>query len=159
MVCGVQDPGNLGAIARTAEAAGAVGLVIVAGGCRPWSDKALRGSMGSLLRLPVWEVSTGIDAWRGLRGRGFRHVVAATRGGCTPGELDWSGPVALWVPSETGGLPADVETARASEPGDDLAVTIPMAGAVESLNVSVATGVLLFAAGRTGARANTGSDA
>src|SRR5688572_5061843 len=55
LAAGIQDPGNLGALARTAEAAGAVALGVTRGGCRPWNPKALRGSMGSLLRLPVLE--------------------------------------------------------------------------------------------------------
>ena len=72
--------------------------------------------------------------------RGARQVVAATRGGQDLGGLDWSGPLALWIGSETGDLP---ETTRAFE-----RVTIPMRGAVESLNVSVAAALLLFAATR-----------
>src|SRR5262245_22078158 len=53
----IQDPGNLGALARTAEAAGAAALLVVRGGCSPWNPKALRGSMGSLLRVPVFELA------------------------------------------------------------------------------------------------------
>lgn len=136
VACGVSDPGNLGALARSAEAAGAEALVLV-GGARPFGEKALRGSMGSLLRLPVVEAKEE-DVARSLEG--FRWVAAATRGGAAPDGFDWSGRLALWITGETRGLP---EVAAEAEP-----VTLPMAGAVESLNVTVAASLLLFAAGR-----------
>lgn len=140
VVCGVADPGNLGALARSAEAAGAGGLVVLAGGARPFGDKALRGSMGSLLRLPVVEESDPDALTAALDGAGFRSVVAATRDGAPWRTFDWSGRVALWVGAETGALPA---VAARSTP-----VSIPMTGGAESLNVTVAASLLLFAAGR-----------
>ena len=76
-----------------------------------------------------------------LREHGFRQVRAATRGGAAPSEFDWSGRIALWVGSETGALPEDCAPFEQ--------VTIPMKGAVESLNVTVAASLLLFAAGRS----------
>ncbi|MEN8161813.1 MAG: RNA methyltransferase [Myxococcota bacterium] len=147
VVAGVQDPGNLGALARTAEAAGARALVRPAGACSPWNEKALRGSMGSLLRLAVIEVASAEEAWLGLAELGFRQVVARTRGGVPPEEIDWSGRVALWVTAETGALPADL-AGLAGRVADALAVTIPMAPAVESLNATAAAAVILFAARR-----------
>ncbi|MBM3990348.1 MAG: RNA methyltransferase [Planctomycetes bacterium] len=140
VVAGVADPGNLGALARSAEAAGAEALVLVRGGASPWNAKALRGSMGSLLRLPVMAFETAESAARELGEHGFRQVRAATRGGAAPSEFDWTGRVALWVGSETGASPE----ASARFEG----VTIPMRGGVESLNVTVAASLLLFAAGR-----------
>lgn len=141
VVAGVADPGNLGAIARTAEAAGASALVVAAGGCSPWNEKALRGSMGSLLRLPV---ATTDGAPRELAATlaeaGYRNVRAATRGGVALEAFDWSGRVALWLTAETGELEVDAAAFDA--------VTIPMAAGVESLNVGAAAAVLLFAAGR-----------
>jgi TrmH family RNA methyltransferase len=144
VAAGVQDPGNLGAIARTAEAAGAAGLVATLGGCSPWNPKALRGSMGSLLRLPVAHgAPCEADAVAAaLSALGFRQVRAATRGGTPLCEFDWSGRVALWLTAETGALP---EAASEFE-----GVTVEMAGSVESLNVGAAAAVLLFAAGRAG---------
>jgi TrmH family RNA methyltransferase len=142
---GMQDPGNLGALARSAEAAGAGALVVVAGGCRPWNEKALRGSMGSLLRLPVVELTDPCAAWDALVARDVRPVVARTRGGAAPAAVDWSGRVALWVSGETGELPDELAARVDAAQG----VTIPMAGDVESLNVTAAAAVLLFAAGRT----------
>ena len=140
VVAGVSDPGNLGALTRAAEAAGAGALVVVAGGASPWHPRALRGSMGSLLRLPVVLVGEADEAASGLAGLGIRNVVAATRGGVPLSSFDWSGPVALWVGGETGRAPEVCSTFEG--------VTIPMAGSVESLNVTVAASLLLFAAGR-----------
>jgi TrmH family RNA methyltransferase len=140
VVAGIADPGNLGALARTAEALGASALVVVRGGASPWNTKALRGSMGSLLRLPVVH---GVDAEACstvLAQRRARQVVATTRGGADPARFDWKGPIALWVGAETGETP-DV-TQRFEH------VTIPIQNGVESLNVTVAASILLFAAGR-----------
>lgn len=140
VAAGISDPGNLGALARTAEAAGVTALIVIAGGTRVSNEKAVRGSMGSLLRLPVFTMKDADDARRALSERAFRQVRAATRGGQRAAEFDWSGAVALWLSSETGEMP---DIATAFEP-----VTIPMAGPIESLNVSAAAAVLLFAAGR-----------
>jgi TrmH family RNA methyltransferase len=84
VVAGVADPGNLGALARSAEAAGARAIVCLDGGASPWSPRALRGSMGSLLRLPV---AYGLDAPRAatlLAERGWRSVTAAPSTGPAP---------------------------------------------------------------------------
>lgn len=140
VVAGVADPGNFGALARSAEAAGASALCVLPGGVSPWNAKALRGSMGSLLRLPVCACSSPTDLADRLRALQVRSVVAETRGGTPWRAFDWTGRIALWVGAETGSLP---ELARGFE-----GVSIPMAGAAESLNVTVATSLLLFAAGR-----------
>jgi len=142
VVAGVGDPGNLGALARCAEAAGAGALIVIAGSANPWSDKALRGSMGSLLRVPVALCASAAEAASALRRRGVRLVAAATRGGLPLSKFDFSGPIALWVGPETGADPGEMAQFER--------VTIPMAGKVESLNVTVAAALLLFAAGRTG---------
>jgi TrmH family RNA methyltransferase len=142
IAAGLQDPGNLGALARTAEAAGALALGVTSGGCRPWNPKALRGSMGSLLRLPVIELAPERAAVEALARRGYRHVCARTRGGTSFERFDWRGRVALWLSGESGALPG--ELAAASERFEG--VSIPMQGAVESLNVTAAAAVLLFAA-------------
>jgi len=140
VVDGVADPGNLGALARSAEAAGARAMVIIAGGTSPWNSRAVRGSMGSVLRLPVVLADKAPEVGAQLHRLGFRQAMAATRGGATPGSYDWSGPLALWVGPETGARPNS---------GHDLdPITIPMASSVESLNLGVALSLLLFSAGR-----------
>ncbi len=137
VVDGVSDPVNLGALARSAEAAGAAGLVFVRGGASPWNPRALRGSMGSLLRLALFEAEDAEAAQRGVAEAGLRIVRPDTRGGVDWRAVDWAPPTALWIGGETHS--AGVE---------GLAVSIPMGGAVESLNVTVAASLLLFAAGR-----------
>lgn len=144
VAAGVQDPGNLGALARAGEAAGAAALVVTGGGCRPWNEKALRGSMGSLLRLPVFELADPGAAVAALEAAGYRSVFARTRGGADPERFDWTGRVALWVASEAGRVPQEIERLAARSAG----VTIAMDGAVESLNVTAAAAVLLFTARR-----------
>ncbi len=147
VACGIADPGNLGALARTAEAAGAGALILV-GGASPWNPKALRGSMGSLLRLPLVEAEDAGAVRAALARGGWRQVRAAARGGTPYERFDWRTPLALWIASETGALPAQA--------GDVEAVTIPMAGPVESLNVTTAAAVLLFAARGAATRAAGG---
>ncbi len=142
VAAGVADPGNLGALARGAEAAGAAALVVLAGGARPFTAKALRGSMGSLLRLPVVEEPEAVGLVEELNVLGVRSVACATRAGVSWREFDWSGRIALWAGAETGVMP---EVAAGFE-----SVSIPMAGGVESLNVTVAASLLLFEAKRTG---------
>lgn len=142
VVCGVGEPGNLGALARAAEGAGARALVLAGQGVHPMNPKCLRGSMGSLLRLDlVREADPGRVA-RTLAELGWRQAKAATRAGQSWREFDFKGPLALWINGETGQrVPAM----------DDLAgITIPLAGRAESLNVAVAGALLLFAAGRSG---------
>lgn len=141
VAAGVADPGNLGALARSAEAAGARALCTLAGGASPWNEKALRGSMGSLLRLPMHRFGSASAVLAALPRH--RHVRAATRAGTPWRRFDWSGPLALWVSSEAG-LEIGDETGGARF--ED--VTIPMARGPESLNVTVASALLLFAAGR-----------
>jgi len=138
----VQNPGNLGGLLRTAEAAFATGALLVAGCADPFSAKALRGSMGSAFRLPLGielQLDAALDQ---LRARGLA-LVAATGTAADPyTSMDWARPTALLVGNEGRGLPDDL-LARV-----DQRVCIPMAHGVESLNVGVAAGVLLFEAAR-----------
>ena len=138
VVCGVADPGNLGALVRAAEAFGVAALVVVRPSADPHGPRALRGSMGSALRVPLFFADDAAALAAKLERGGARQVRAATRGGAAPSEFDWTGPLALWITSETGALPSAAEQFEG--------VTIPMAGAVESLNVAVASAVLLSAA-------------
>jgi TrmH family RNA methyltransferase len=141
-VSDVQDPGNLGSLLRAAEAGGVRGALVCGRSASPFSWKALRGGMGSTLRLPV---ATGltIDEAIELLGRaGVRSVAAVPRSGQDPDAVSWSGAVALLLGGEGPGLPTAV-VARC-----DAIVTVPMVPAVESLNVAVAAGVLIYAARR-----------
>ncbi|MEZ6014387.1 MAG: RNA methyltransferase [Planctomycetota bacterium] len=145
-VAGIADPGNLGALARSAEAAGARALIVVRGGARPFGEKALRGSMGALLRLPVIEVDDAAEALRALALRGVHQVAASVGGGTPYTAFDFSPPLVLWMPGEVGEVEqaSGISAALKELPR----IRIPMAGQVESLNVTVAASLLLFAAGR-----------
>ena len=137
-VAGISDPGNLGALARCAEAAGASALILAPGGARPFTPKALRGSMGSLLRLPVYEVTDLGRAVSALASAGFSQCVAATRGGAPLDEAVFRERTVVWMSGETGEAPPELSVC---DP-----ITIPMRGEVESLNVTVAGALMLFAA-------------
>ncbi len=142
VAAGIQNPGNLGALLRTAEGAGATGAYLTDGAADPFSWKALRGSMGSAFRLPHRRRLTTADALARLEARGV-SVVAADPGATRRyDEADLRGPVAILLGPEGAGL-SPATRARASA-----SVAIPMARGVESLNVGVAAGVLLFEAAR-----------
>jgi TrmH family RNA methyltransferase len=142
VACDVQDPGNVGALVRVSEAAGASGFVSAGRSADPFGWKALRGSMGSALRLPI-AVSQGIDdATAAARRRKCRLVAAVPRDGEPIFDADLRGPLALLIGGEGAGLPqAVVETAH-------LRVTIPMTPPVESLNTAVAAALVLYEARR-----------
>ena len=139
---GLQNPGNLGGLLRTAEAAGATGAFVTVGSADPFSWKALRGSMGSAFRLPHVSGLTAQAVLGRLRKRGVRSAATVSGAGTSYGAADFRKPVALLFGNEGAGLPDDVVREA------DLRVAIPMRGAVESLNVGVAAGVLLFEAAR-----------
>lgn len=138
----VQDPGNLGAIVRVAEAAGATGLVTAGSSADPFGWKALRGSMGSALRFPIDTASSALAAFDDARRRGC-HVVATTpHGGRSLFEADYTGPTAIVVGGEGHGLdPAILASA-------DERVMVPMESPVESLNTAVTAALLLYEARR-----------
>jgi len=143
---GVQDPGNLGALARVAEAFGAGALLLAAGGCHPNHPRALRASAGSLLRLPVALRATPetVDAaWRAGTGRAPRWIGLEAHGGAPPPPSPPDGALVLALGAERGSLASEL-AARLDERW-----TIPLAPPVESLNVAVAAGVALFALGRS----------
>ena len=142
VIHGINNPVNVGAILRTAEAAGVTGAITTTNTSDSFSPKALRGAMGSAFRLPIWTASTYEDVIEWCDARGIRTICADVDGTKSYTEVDWRVPCALIVGSESEGL-SSREIALAGE-----AVLIPMKGAVESLNVAVATAVLLYEAAR-----------
>ena len=138
----VQDPGNLGGLIRAAEAGGVTGVLVSGASANPFSWKALRGSMGSALRMPIAAGQTLDAIVHCATASGVRTVAAVPRDGRAPEAVDWSGSVALLLGGEGRGLPAGLLSMC-----DDL-VTIPMAPPVESLNVAVAGAILIYAARR-----------
>jgi TrmH family RNA methyltransferase len=139
IAAGLQDPGNLGTLVRSAEAFGATGMILLPGTVSLWNAKTLRASSGSAFRLPVLAL-TADAAFTTLRDQGVRIFAAVARDGDS--EADLRGPSALLVGNEGSGLP-EAWIAQA-----DARVTIPFAGAVESLNAAIAGSVLLYDAMR-----------
>jgi TrmH family RNA methyltransferase len=138
----VQDPGNVGALVRVAEAGGATAACFAGTSANPFAWRALRGSMGSTLRFPVISGLTPSGVLDEMRRAGLRTVAAVLRGGCEPDAIDWRGRTALVLGGEGQGLSADLVERC------DARVTIPMAPPVESLNVSAAGAILVYAARR-----------
>ena len=148
VLVGVQDPGNVGTIVRSAEAFGATGVVAAAESASPYGPKAMRASAGSVFRMPIVPRAQAPILMAQLRVAGVRLVAtaAASVHGAAPllepQNLDWREPVALLVGSEAHGLPDSV--LRSAE----TAVRIPLSAPVESLNAAVAASVLLYEAAR-----------
>ena len=139
---GLQDPGNVGALTRVADAAGSSGLVFSAGSADPLGWKALRASSGSAFRVPM---ATGIspeETCAAARAAGLRVVATCPATGSDLHETDLTGPLLVLMGGEGPGLPADlIRSAEAR-------LRIPMREPVESLNVAVAAGIVLFEAVR-----------
>jgi TrmH family RNA methyltransferase len=133
---GVQDPGNVGAVARTALGLGASGMIALSGTADVASPKALRGSMGALYRLPhtqatpegflEWATAANIELWN------------TTMDGAPVSTVRRSGPIALLLGNEGAGVRPEL-AARARQ-----SVSVPLRHGVESLNVAVAAGILLY---------------
>jgi TrmH family RNA methyltransferase len=134
----VADPGNLGTIIRSAEAAGAAAVVVTAGSVDPHNPKVVRSSAGAVLGIPIVEHDDATAALDALHDQGRRTVGTAATGGRAYDTLDVTTPIALVVGNEAHGLAPDVQARL-----DDV-VTIPMHTIAESLNVAMAATVLLF---------------
>jgi RNA methyltransferase, TrmH family len=153
----LQDPGNLGTIIRTAEAAGANGLITTRYTVDPFNDKAIRASMGSALRLPVVTGASRADIAARCRDHKIKIIASRAAPGPAQGiigdaartervklctEVDMTVPIALIVGREATGIPESAQSEA------DEFVHIRMAKGVESLNVAAAVAILLYEAGR-----------
>ncbi len=138
----VNNPSNAGAMLRVAEAAGATAAISTEGSTDLFSPKALRGSMGSAFRLPLWTGARFDEALGWCRDRGILTVASTVHDAANHTEIDWTTPRAVIVGPEAGGLSVE-ETAAAHEH-----LRIPMRETVESLNVAVALAVVLYEAAR-----------
>lgn len=138
----IQDPGNLGTLLRTAEAAGVDGVVLLAGCADVYSPKVLRASMGAAFRLPVLTMTQADDLPDLARRLEVALVAAAGSGERDYEAHDWSAPTLLLLGNEAKGVDPGL-LARC-----DLRLRIPLARGVESLNVAAAGAVMLFEAAR-----------
>lgn len=139
----VSDPGNLGTIVRTVDAAGAAGILIVGQSTDPLHPTAIRASMGAIFRVPVVDVEdvTQLTTW--ARKEGLQTVATSAHASQTFWDAPYRPPLLLLFGSEGEGLAGDV-LAQA-----DLAVAIPMYGISSSLNLAIAAGLLLYEVRRT----------
>jgi TrmH family RNA methyltransferase len=145
MLSEVNNPANLGAVIRTAEAAGAAGVIVTANSTDAFSSKALRGSMGSAFRTPIWANATWPDVVGWARSNRFALVGATLDGKHEYLRFDWSQPTVLVLGSEAHGLSEPQKASLAAT------IRVPMEKPVESLNLAVAAGVIAFEARRQAA--------
>jgi TrmH family RNA methyltransferase len=141
VLAGLQDPGNVGTLLRSAEAFAASGVLLLPGAASPWNPKALRASAGSAFRVPAInatepETLNLFDRYR------IPAIAAVARAGTPIGEARFTGPCALLIGNEGAGLSKILLSAAAQR------VTIPTPGNVESLNAAIAGSLLLYEASR-----------
>jgi len=137
VVAGLQDPGNLGTILRSAEAFGSAGVLLGEGTVSPFNAKVVRGSAGSIFRLPMVRVKLG-EVLPQLRERGVRLIATSSHKGVALPQANLVGALAVLIGGEGTGIPRDL-MAKVDE-----IVAIPHAAQVESLNAGVATSIVLY---------------
>ena len=139
VLAGLQDPGNLGTIVRSAEAFGATGIVGLPGTVSAWNPKAVRASAGSVFRVPVITADER-SCFGQLREAGLKLLTTTVRKAELDLDFDMTGPTAIIIGNEGSGVPESLAV-RA-----DARITISCPGPVESLNAAVAASVLLYEA-------------
>ena len=134
---GLEKPGNLGALLRIADGAGAQGVILVEPAADPFNPNTVRSSTGTLFTVPVATAERAeVFAW--LRDRGIVSVATTPDGAMAYWEASLSGPVAVWVGSEATGL-SEEALANADE-----RVSIPMHGEADSLNIAVSAALVIY---------------
>jgi TrmH family RNA methyltransferase len=147
---GLQDPGNLGTLVRSAEAFGAAGVLTTPGTVSAWNQKALRASVGSVFRVPV--VAVDASEIEGLKRLGVRLIAAVGSDGVDVMTADLRRACAVMIGNEGSGLGAEWIAMC------DARVTIPCPGPVESLNAAVAGSLLLYEASRQRHQSEAGTN-
>lgn len=132
----IQDPSNLGAISRTAEAFGVSGILLSQNSCDPYSPKSLRASMGTILRMPVIILEDFADKIKTFKLKSFACVVDSSA--VSIKNVEFSDGSIVIIGNEANGI-----TEKTKQASDTL-VTIPMKGNVESLNAAVAASVAIW---------------
>ncbi|MGA7906571.1 MAG: RNA methyltransferase [Candidatus Sulfotelmatobacter sp.] len=146
VVVGLQDPGNLGTILRSAEAFGSAGVVLGEGTVSVFNSKVIRASAGSVFRLPMVTIKSAggnfNEILSGLRAKSVRLIATSSHKGTPVSEARLAAPLAFFIGSEGSGLPRDVIAKM------DEVVVIPHAPQVESLNAGVAASIILYESSR-----------
>src|SRR5260370_6486111 len=138
----VGNPGNLGTIIRTADAAGGAGVVLIGAAADPFDPVAVKASMGALFAVPVAGAADAAEFFAWAAGCGVSVVATSAKARASFWAASYARPLALLLGAEGAGLPDDLLAAG------DLQVRIPMTGTAESLNLAVAAGLLLYQARR-----------
>ena len=141
VAAGLQDPGNLGTILRSAEAFGAAGIFLTEGTVSLYNSKVLRGSAGSIFRLPFLQI-TSAELIPLLRSSGVRLLATSSHQGTPLPRISWTLPLAIFIGNEGGGLSRELTRQM------DETLAIPQAAQVESLNAGVAASIVLYEAAR-----------
>lgn len=134
----LQDPGNIGTIIRTAEAAGYKGIVMMRGSGDVYSPKVVRAAAGSLFRVPVINLDTASEAAALMKNMGKKIVVTCFDTDISCFDADLTSDVAVVIGNEGSGVSEEFINSA------DLKVKIPMEGSIESLNAAVAAGILMY---------------
>jgi TrmH family RNA methyltransferase len=142
MACGIQDPGNLGAILRTAEAMGATAVAAARGTVSLFNPKVVRSSGGALFRLPVFALADFQGLMDELSAADMRSIAASSAAGISIAQADLKGRLAILVGSEAAGVSPEVARQASA------LVRIPMKPGVDSLNAAVAASIFLYEAQR-----------
>jgi RNA methyltransferase, TrmH family len=142
VACGLQDPGNLGTMMRSALALGGAALLTLPATVSPFNPKAVRSSAGAIFRLPVFPSREARALGERLRTAGVRILAADARSASPVAQADLSGPVALLVGNEAAGLQEEIAR-QASE-----RLSIPIRASADSLNAATAAGIFLYEAAR-----------
>lgn len=137
----LQDPGNVGTILRTAEAAGVHGILLSRQSADIFNPKTVRSTMGAVYRMPFYYADDLIGVIEDMKKEGFRVYGAQMDGQCYD-EKDYRGKTVFLIGNEGKGLTAEMQSAA------DEAICIPMKGKTESLNAGVAAGILMYEAAR-----------
>jgi RNA methyltransferase, TrmH family len=148
VIAGLQDPGNLGTILRSAEAFGSAGVILGDGTVSPFNSKVVRASAGSVFRLPIVHGSGATAAAKvesaseKLRAQGVRLIATSSHKGTPIDQADLKAPAGIFFGNEGSGLPRDLMAKM------DEVIEIPHAAQVESLNAGVAASIVLYEAAR-----------
>jgi len=142
ITCGLQDPGNLGTIIRTADAGGCGGVITTHNTVDIYNLKVVRATMGSIFRLPVLKFEDPKEAISALKREGYQIVATTAHSKTSYLNIDYMKPTAFLIGQEASGIPDDLLESA------DIKVFIPMKDGVESLNAAISASILIYEAFR-----------
>ena len=142
IACGLQDPGNLGTMMRSAQAFGANALITLEDTVSPFNPKAVRASAGAVFHLPIFPGEKADPLFRQLRKAGVRNIAADRHSPTSIADADLRGPLAILIGQEAAGLPSAISHQA------DLLLSIPIRVGMDSLNAATAASIMLYEVAR-----------